>query len=125
MDASKTELGRWGEKQAIRHLKRQGYRIIQRNVVSHVGEIDVVARDRDVLVFVEVKTRTGDEYGGPLEAVGRAKRRKLVQLARTYLSQHKIPECPCRFDVIGVTRVEGKKKPRIELVKGAFTLSGR
>jgi len=53
MDASKTELGRWGEKQAIRHLKRQGYRIIQRNVVSHVGEIDVVARDRDVLVFGE------------------------------------------------------------------------
>ena len=125
MDSSKTELGRWGEKQAIRHLKRQGYRIIQRNYVSRVGEIDVVARDADVLVFVEVKTRTGDEFGGALEAVGRAKRKKLVQLARTYLAQHRIPECPCRFDVVGVTRIEGEKKPDIELVRNAFTLSGR
>ena len=124
MDASKTELGRWGEKQAIRRLKRAGYRIIRRNVVSRVGEIDIVARDDDVLVFIEVKTRTSDEFGGPLEAVGPAKRRKLVQLARTYLSQQKIPECPCRFDVVGVTRIEGKKKPDIELVKHAFTLSG-
>lgn len=122
MDTGKSKLGRWGEKQAVRFLKRRGYRIIGRNVTSGVGEIDVVARDGDELVFVEVKTRTDADFGGPLLAVNRGKRRKLIQLARTYLARHRIPECPCRFDVVGVTRVEGKRKPDVELVRDAFTL---
>ncbi|HUV39502.1 MAG TPA: YraN family protein, partial [Planctomycetota bacterium] len=85
MSTDKDQLGRWGEKQAVRFLKKQGYRVLGRNVASGVGEIDVVARDGDEVVFVEVKTRTDEDFGGPLLAVDRAKRRKLVQLARTWL----------------------------------------
>ena len=124
MESARPEFGRWGEKFAVRFLKRQGYRIIARNYVSPVGEIDVVARDGRELVFVEVKSRTSGEFGGPLGAVGRAKRRKITQAARSYLARHRLDECPCRFDVVGITRVEGRKDPDIELVRGAFTVTG-
>ena len=124
MDTAKSKLGRWGEKLAARFLRRQGYHIIRRNYLSPVGEIDIVAREGDVLVFVEVKTRTGDEYGGPLAAVGPGKQRKVAQAAQSYLARHRLGEVPCRFDVVGVTCVEGKKEPDIELVRGAFLLSG-
>ncbi|HUU43396.1 MAG TPA: YraN family protein [Planctomycetota bacterium] len=122
MTADKDQLGRWGEKQAVRFLKKHGYRVLGRNVASGVGEIDVVARDGDEVVFVEVKTRTDEDFGGPLLAVDRAKRRKLVQLARTWLARHRLDEVACRFDVVGVTFLDEKKHPDIELVKNAFTL---
>lgn len=124
MDSAKSELGRWGEKIAARFLKRRGYRILQRNYVGRVGEIDIIARDGDVLVFVEVKTRTETDFGGPLEAVGPAKRRRIARAAQSYLLRHRIPEYPCRFDVVGVTCLDGQKKPEIDLVRDAFTLSG-
>jgi len=124
MDNEKSKLGRWGEKEAVRFLKRRGYRIIGRNVASGIGEIDVIARDGDELVFVEVKTRTRADFGGPLPAVDRSKRRKLIQLARTYLAQHRMEDVDARFDVVGVTAVEGGKKPEIELVQDAFSLNG-
>jgi putative endonuclease len=125
MESAKDELGRWGEKFASRFLKRQGYRVLARNVVLPVGELDIVARDGEELVFVEVKTRTSGEFGGPLGAVGPAKRRKIIQAARSYVAQHRLGECPCRFDVVGVTRGEEGKEPEVELVRGAFTLGGR
>jgi len=124
MESERSELGRWGEKQAARFLKTHGYRILEKNYVSSVGEIDIVARDGDVLVFVEVKTRTDEELGGPLEAVGRAKRRKLALVARSFLQRHKLDDISCRFDVVGVTRAKGQKEPDIELVREAFTLGG-
>ena len=123
MESDRSEFGRWGEKLAARFLRRQGYRIIRRNFLSPAGEIDIVAREGDVLVFVEVKTRTGDDFGGPLAAVGHGKRRKVAQAARSYLARHRIPDAPCRFDVVGVTRVEGRKEPEIELVRDAFSLN--
>ena len=119
---NKDKLGRLGEKQAARFLKRRGYRILGRNVALGIGEIDLVARDGDELVFVEVKTRTDDDFGSPLLAVDRHKRHKLVQLARTYLAKHNISDAPCRFDVIGITARDGRKDPEIELVRDAFTL---
>jgi len=124
MESAKDEFGRWGEKLAASFLKRQGYRILARNYVSPVGEMDIVAREGEELVFVEVKTRTSEGFGGPLRAVGRAKRRKIVQVARSYLARYRLDECPCRFDVVGITRVEGRKAPDIELVRGAFTVTG-
>jgi putative endonuclease len=122
MQSSRDELGRWGEKVACRFLRREGYRILGRNYVSPAGEIDVVARDGDMLVFVEVKTRSGTEFGGPLEAVGREKQRRIVRMARWYLAKHRIEEYPCRFDVVAVTRRDDEKNPTIELVRSAFTL---
>lgn len=125
MESAKDEFGRWGETLAARFLKQAGYRILARNVVTPVGELDIVAREGEELVFVEVKTRTSGEFGGPLGAVGPAKRRKIIQSARSYLARHRMDECPCRFDVVGVTRVEGKTDPDVELVRGAFSAGGR
>ena len=125
MTSDTSELGRWGEKQAARFLKKQGYRILQRNYVSSLGEIDIVAREGDVLCFVEVKTRTAADFETPLEAVRRSKRRKLALVAKGYLSRHRMLEAPCRFDVVGVTVTEDRKHPEVELVRGAFTVGGR
>jgi putative endonuclease len=120
--SSKDRLGRRGERHAARFLKKHGCRILARNLDLGIGEIDLVARDGDELVFVEVKTRTGPAFGGPLMAVDRSKRRKLVALARTYLAKHKLDDVGCRFDVVGVTFADGKKAPEVEHVRGAFTL---
>jgi putative endonuclease len=125
MESAKDELGRWGEKLASRFLARQGYRILARNAVLPAGELDIVAREGEELVFVEVKTRTSGEFGGPLGAVGPAKRRKIIQAARCYLAQHRLGECPCRFDVVGVTCGEDGEEPEVELVRGAFSAGGR
>ena len=123
MTHKKDELGKWGEERAARFLKKQGLRVLERNVELPAGEIDLVARDGDSLVIVEVKTRTEADFGGPLGAVNAAKRRKLVQVARSYLARRRAGEPPCRFDVVGVTRVEGRKEPEIELVRDAFSLN--
>ena len=125
MGLSKSELGIWGEKEAVRFLKKQGLRILQKNFVSAVGEIDIVATDGDELVFVEVKTRTVEDFGGPLRAVTPAKRRKVALVARSFIARYGTGDCPCRFDVVGITLVEGRKKPEIEHVRNAFTVGGR
>jgi putative endonuclease len=122
----KDTLGRWGEKQAAKFLKRQGLRILVKNARSTVGEIDLVAREGGELVFVEVKTRTSGGFGGPLRAVNPAKRRKLVQLARTFLAQNHLgDDTPCRFDIVGITLAEDGKTPEIEYVPDAFDAFGR
>jgi len=125
MESAKDEFGRWGEKLASRFLKRQGYRVLARNVALPVGELDIVAREGEELVFVEVKTRRSEEFGGPLGAVGAAKQRKIIQAARCYLAAHRLGECPCRFDVVGVTRGKEGEDPEVELVRGAFRVGGR
>jgi putative endonuclease len=124
-DTTPADLGRWGEKQAVRFLKRLGFKIIERNFVSPVGEIDVVAREGDVLVFVEVKTRTEADFGGPLPAVNASKRRKLVQVAKSYLAGRRALDVKCRFDVVGVVQKLGSDEPEIEHVRNAFSASGR
>ena len=119
------KLGPLGEKLAARFLKSRGYRILPRNYVTSVGEVDLVAREGDVLVFVEVKTRTTDDFGGPLLGVHRAKQRKLGLLARTYIAQKKLDEVPCRFDVVGILLGDNEKDPEIELIRDAFPLRRR
>ena len=125
MGQPKDELGCWGEKEAVRYLKRLGLRILEENFASPLGEIDVIARDRDVLVFVEVKTRAEADFGGPLPAVNTRKRRKIVLVAKGYLARHRAGEIPSRFDVVGVTRKPGSPEPQIEYIRNAFTASGR
>ncbi len=119
------ELGKWGEDRAARFLISRGMKVLERNVELPPGEIDLVARDRDTLVFVEVKTRTEADFGGPLMAITPAKRRKLVTLAKSYLARRRVGEVPCRFDVVGVTQRLGCPEPEIEYVPDAFTASGR
>ena len=95
-------LGDKGENVAARYLRNQGYRIIERNVRSEAGEIDIVARDGRVLVFVEVKTRAYDDPQ-PEDAVNRDKqRRRLTRAAKAYLTRYGTPQPAARFDVVAV-----------------------
>lgn len=121
----KDDLGRWGEAQAAKFLKSRGLRVLARNVELAAGEIDLVARDGKTLVFVEVKTRTEADYGGPLGAVDARKRRKLATLARLYLAANRLDSAPCRFDVVGVVQKLLSPEPEIEYIPNAFDASGR
>jgi len=116
---SRLELGKTGEDWAADHLLGLGYRIVERNYRCPLGEIDVVATDRDCLVFVEIKTRRAASMGQVKEAVTVRKQKKLVQLARYYLKEHKKDGVRCRFDVVAVNTAGGAR--RIEVVRDAFT----
>ena len=109
--------GRVGEDRAVSWLRRQGYRIIARNVENAGGELDVVARDGDTLCFVEIKARSNPSFGGAVAAVDRDKRRRLVKAARAYLTRHPW-EGPCRFDVVAVDLSEDGQE--ITLYRNAF-----
>ena len=108
------------EDAAARFLESQGYKIAQRNVVSRFGEIDIVALDDGMVVFVEVKSRTSDHYGPPEDSVNRRKRDKLRRLAQLFLEQHKLLDTPCRFDVVALTRTAEGGDWSIELFQDAF-----
>src|SRR5215475_11188533 len=115
--------GALGEKLACRFLKRSGYKILFRNFRGRSGgEIDVVCRDSDTLVFVEVKTRTREDFGRPLEAVDRDKRKRISRGALAWLRMLDNPDILFRFDVVEVVVAEGAE-PRVELIKNAFPLS--
>jgi len=113
------KLGQRGEDLAASYLKKKGYKIIHRNFKTMIGEIDIIARDRDDLVFIEVKTRESLEYGQPFESVNRNKRRKIANVAMLYLKKLKdIPHC--RFDVVSVYYKEGR--PEFDLIQYAFEM---
>ncbi len=115
--------GDLGEAIAADFLERLGYTIVERKYeYGEVGEIDIVARDGDVLVFCEVKTRTNDRYGGPEYAITRRKQRQVRFLAKAYLFQHGIDEQEVRFDVVAIM-FDGRC-PKIDYFKSAFDFMG-
>ncbi|MBN1675574.1 MAG: YraN family protein [Kiritimatiellae bacterium] len=125
-ETTPADVGEWGEQQAERELKRKGYRILGRRVrVGDRDELDIVARDGDVLVFVEVKTRKSETYGRPIRAVDRKKRRALSRAAVRYLRRLKFPPVDFRFDVVEVVGRVGQSNPFVRHVERAFTLDGR
>lgn len=95
-------LGMRGEDAATKYLENKGYVILDRNWKCKLGEIDIVAKFEDVLIFVEVKTRTNIELGLPEDAVGPKKRRKYESLAAMYLQEHEYVDMAVRFDVVGL-----------------------
>jgi putative endonuclease len=113
-----------GETYAYWYLRRHGYTIIARNftVPGVHGEIDLIGYDGDVLAFVEVKTRQGEEgaRGLPEDAVTRDKRRNISRMARQFLAYRRIRQAPCRFDVVAIESQPGHR-PVVRLHKGAFT----
>jgi putative endonuclease len=111
-------LGTKGEDLAVRFLQKKGYRIVKRNYKTPVGEIDIIARDGDTIVFIEVKTRTDISFGYPFEAVNNRKRQKLKNLALLYLKRQG-KESPVRFDVLSIFCMDDGKKD-IEHIKDAF-----
>jgi putative endonuclease len=104
---SATAIGRAGEEAAAVYLAGLGYRIRERNVRFRSGEIDLVAEQDRVLVFVEVKTRTGPGFGTAPEAVTPRKQQQLVRLAGVYLASRGIEDRSCRFDVVAVEPAPG------------------
>lgn len=118
MTEERLKLGRLGEDAAAQYLQRQGMKIVERNLRTPVGEIDLVARDRHVLAFVEVKARRGAHYGSPAEAVGSRKQRQIVQTAKWYLNENDWSKLQPRFDVIAV-QVQGDNLT-IEHIQAAF-----
>ena len=115
--------GARGEKLACRFLRRNGYKILYRNFKGRIGgEIDIVCRDNDTLVFVEVKTRTREDFGRPFTAVDRQKRKRISRGALNWLRMLDNPDILFRFDVVEVV-IANDAKPRVELIRNAFPLS--
>jgi len=122
MTQSRIALGKTGEDLACRELERLGYAIIERRVRFRGGEIDIVARDGQVVVFVEVKARESGAFGGGGEAVTAYKRRRIAQLAAEYAARRRLGERAFRFDVVAV-RLDSEP-PSIEVYKNAFSATG-
>lgn len=116
---SKIERGASAETDASELLVAAGYAIVERNFRCKVGELDIIARDGEVLAFVEVRSRSDDAHGSAAEMVGRTKQRRVARVAAYYLAT-KSPEYEqCRFDVVAITAGEAI------LIKDAFRLRGR
>lgn len=111
-------LGETGEDLAASTLKKQGYKILERNYRTPLGEIDLIARHQGALVFIEVKTRTSGRFGAGQDAVHHAKQARLRKLADYYLKQKRLGEVDVRFDVVGILWEEDR--PQIEVIQGAF-----
>ncbi len=114
-------LGKSGEEKVAQYLKNMGYTIVVVNYRCKVGEIDIIARDDSVLVFIEVKTRSGLDYGFPAEAVTPRKQRQICRAAQWYLTEKQLLDVPARFDVITVLGLDPENY-QIEHINNAFDL---
>ena len=121
MSLSRRQRGDIGEKLARKHLQGLGYKILETNFRSREGEIDIIAQDKEELVFVEVRTRASDEFGTPEESVTFTKKEKLISLALAYLQTY--PHLPSlwRIDVVAVELDREGKASRIELIQNAIS----
>lgn len=114
-------LGARGEEIAAAYLKKRRYRVIETNYRCKCGEVDIIARDGSVLVFIEVKTRRTATYGPPQLSVTPFKQRQISKAALTWLAKNRLMESNARFDVVGVVLREGT--PVIEHIENAFDLA--
>ena len=114
--------GQEGEAEAERYLRRKGYRIVARNLRSSLGELDLVAEDGRVLVFIEVKARRTAQFGGAIHAVHRQKQQKLIRLASQFLAQRHWMDRSCRFDVV-LLEATATAALRVEHIENAFEVS--
>ncbi|MFH1640740.1 MAG: YraN family protein [Candidatus Omnitrophota bacterium] len=122
MSKDHISLGKTGEEEALRFLKEQGYKIWKRNYKTKLGEIDIIAKDKDTVCFVEVKTRHSDKFGSPEESITQSKQKKIIRLALSFLKEMNLLDNKARFDVVSVAYAQGKPIPK--LIKNAFELIG-
>ena len=113
-------LGALGERHAARLLRAKGMRLLEGNFRARRGEIDLIARDRDVLVFVEVRTRTSEESLSPLASVDARKQGHIARAARAYRRARRLPECYCRYDVVEVIATPAGQVRDVRHIEGAF-----
>ena len=115
--------GRTGEKTAVDLLKEKGYKILVKNYKTKLGEIDIIARDKDTVCFVEVKTRHSDRFGLPQEAISRFKQRQIAKVALMFLKENNLLDKKARFDVVSI--MYSQDTPKLDLIKNAFELDER
>jgi putative endonuclease len=124
-DRWRQRAARLGERMAEEFLTLRGISVVDRNVRSGRGEIDLIAREGDMVVFVEVKLRSGADTAAPLLAVNAKKREDVARAATRWLQAHGLTDRPVRFDVIGVTLEGDGTRLRVELIRNAFAGGGR
>jgi putative endonuclease len=122
MSNSTRHFGRQGEEAAVEFLQQSGYRILEKNFRNKIGEVDVIAIDKDTVCFIEVKSRRTSRSGSPWEAISPFKQRKIIQVALSYLKWKQWLSQKARFDVVGIWEEENSI-PRIEILKNAFDAS--
>lgn len=115
-------LGKSGEGLAVDLLRQNGYKIIARNYKTRLGEIDIVAYEKDTVCFIEVKTRRSDRFGFPQEAILKTKQRQISKTALNFLKDNNLLGKNARFDVVSV--VFAGDEPKLDLIKNAFELDG-
>lgn len=120
MNRDLKQIGNWGEEAAVGLLKKKGYIILERNFRGERGEIDIIARDNETLVFVEVKTRLQKTFGNPEDAVDNRKQAQIGKIAMVYLMEKDLKEKDCRFDVVAVFKAGTKTE--IRHIEDAFWL---
>jgi putative endonuclease len=112
------KLGQQYEQLALEYLQQQGLQPIQQNFQCKAGEIDLVMRDGDSIVFIEVKYRASSAFGGAAAAVTASKQQKLLRASRWYLQQYRLTNQPCRLDVVAI---EGQPPYQLQWIKNAIT----
>lgn len=116
-------IGNFGEERAIEYLRKQKYKIIDKNYRCNFGEVDIIAMDNDCLCFIEVKTRTSCKYGMPVNAVNLVKRKHIIKCAQTYILFKKLGNYKARFDIVEVFVKNDDNKfvvEKINIIKNAF-----
>ena len=121
MQDQRQQFGKKSENLAVWYLKKIGYKIIEQNYRTPLGEIDIIAKEKKTIVFVEVKSRRSIRYGNPKWAVTPKKQRKISMVALQYLKSIRQTDAKARFDVVAIT--SNRDEPRIEIVKNAFELA--
>lgn len=111
-------LGKDGEGLAVKYLKSNGFKILNKNFRCAIGEIDIVAKEKDTIVFIEVKTRKSDDFTEPFESIGKRKQNKIRNLAEYYLQEKDCSDCEIRFDVLSI--VSDGQNNKIEHITNAF-----
>ena len=121
MRNARQKFGEQGESLAVWYLKKNGYKILEQNYRTKLGEIDIIAREKKTLVFVEVKSRRSIRFGSPKWAVTPKKQRTISMVALTYLKATQQTDARARFDVVAI--ISNQDEPRIEIIKNAFELA--
>ena len=121
MTKARLKLGKFGEDLALRKIKQLGYQYITRNYRCSFGEIDLIAKDGDCLVFIEIKTRKGRSLDYTKEAIDYRKKRQISKVALAYMKAHHCYDVKSRFDVIAINIIQGKEQ--VEVISNAFELA--
>ncbi len=119
-----TSIGFIGEETAVKLLKKEGYKILERNYKTKMGEIDIIAQDGEYTCFVEVKLRKNDSFGSPGDFIDERKKSRIIKTAQYYALENNIYDLPLRFDAVLITAdiVNNKKDYQAQIIKNAFIL---